>query len=67
LILFNNQDENTYNKESQIEVSRHTCRNCVNFNQNQSLIQNNQLVQIQNNTSTAIINKADALDGIGSI
>jgi hypothetical protein len=62
--IFRNQDENTYVKESEIEISRHVNRNCVDFNQGTIFDTKMPVKQIINATSTAMINKADALNGM---
>lgn len=62
--VFRNEEENTYVKESEIEISRHIIRNCVNFNQSTIFDTKLPVRQIISTKSTAMINKADALDGM---
>ncbi len=62
--VYKNQDENTYVKENDIEISKHILRNCFNFNQKTIFDTKVPVRQILNTTSTAIINKCEALDGM---
>lgn len=62
--IYKNEDESTFVKESEIEISKHVCRNCTNFSQKTIFDTKLPVKQILNIVSTAIINKSDALDGM---
>lgn len=62
--LCSNFDDTVFVKESQIELLKHEKRNCYNFVQNSIFETKLPVGKILNVTSSAIVNKAEALDGI---
>lgn len=62
--VFVNQDANTYVKESEIEISRHVNRNCVNFTQPTVFDTKLPVRQVISVTSTSIVTKAESLNGM---
>lgn len=62
--VFSNNDPSTFIKESEIEVTKHLKRNCIQFNQNTVFDTKLPVRQIVSTTSTALLTKADALNGM---
>jgi hypothetical protein len=62
--VFSNTDENIFVKESEMEISKFICRNCNNFSQNTIFDTKIPVRQVLSVNSTAIVTKADALDGV---
>lgn len=62
--LYSNTDDSIFVKESQIELLRHSKRNCYNFVQNSVFETKLPVGKILNVTGSVVVNKADALDGI---
>lgn len=62
--VFKNEDPNVFVKESEIDISRHIARNCTSFSQTTIFDTKMPVKQILNTTSTAMITKADSLDGM---
>lgn len=62
--LCSNYDETIYVKESQIELLKHEKRNCYNFVQNSIFETKLPVGKILNVSSSAVVNKAEPLDGI---
>lgn len=62
--LCSNFDDTVFVKESQIELLKHEKRNCYNFVQTSIFETKLPVGRILNSTSSAIVSKAEALDGI---
>lgn len=64
LLILENNESDIFVKENIIEISRHISRNCSDFNQTIVFDTKLPIKNILNITSTAIITKADTLDGM---